>query len=240
MKVLALALVALVSACGGSSAPLQQPVEIDGVRLVSPSELSPVGAGVVAARRAAGDAEALLVVSNYSPELGAFSGDLARAMLTDGTARAAVVTDLVAAAEAFDGVQVSFPGLASPDSVSLVEFVTEVRAALPPSARVTVAVVASTDFGGYRERGYDLQALAPAVDRFVVQTYEPAESGAPAESLGGLELFRSEIDYLTSELDADTLDLGILPSDDLEGATALARDAGLHGVVVASSVGTRD
>lgn len=225
----------------GAPAPGDPPdattVAVDGVLLETPEALATPAPDVETLRAAAQSAQrsTLLVVSNYVPELGAYSGDLARAMLVDPASRDAVVAEVVDAARSFDGVQVQLSGLAASDSTALVDFMRSLRDALPDDDVVTLGVVASTDFGGYRERGYDIEALEPSVTRFVLLAFEPGGAHLPPESLGDAAGIAEEIDYLTSQLNSGRIDLGITPSVGLTlaEATELAPKSGLHGIVVA-------
>lgn len=229
----------VVGAPAHSGLPKATTVAVDGVLLQTPEALATPAPDVEMLRAAAQSEQrsTLLVVSNYVPALGAYSGDLARAMLSDRAARTAVVADIVVAEQRFDGVQVQLSGLAGPDSAALVEFMEALHDSLPHDALVTLVVVASTDFGGYRERGYDIEALEPFVDRFVLQSFEPGGADLSPESLGDVGNIAEEADYLTSQVDPARVDLGITPSVGLSlvEATELAATSDLHGVVVASN-----
>lgn len=244
LVVLAVGVAVLLGGCGSSPAPVVvtttaagdvsadpgdgAAVAIDGVALVAPDRLGALPGGSSA------PSATQLVVSNRLAETGLYSGDLARAMLADPAARDAVTTQLVAAASGFDAVQVSLFKLASQDSTALVDFTAELREALPGSTSLLLTVISSTDFGGYRERGFDLEALADHVDRFVLQTYEPAEADVPPAPIDDAAGLVEEIDYVTSQIDADRIDLGVSPLAGIgaEEGLRLATDAGLHGLVV--------
>ncbi|MGJ9422714.1 hypothetical protein [Aeromicrobium sp. CF3.5] len=215
----------------GSLTDVAGDVAVDGVRLVAPDDLGPLPGGPPELPTGA---QSQLVVSNYLPESGGYSGDLARAMLADPAARSAVTTELVEVASGFDAVQVSWLKLASTDSAALVDFTADLRDALPEDTSLVLTVIASTDFGGYRERGFDVAALSDHVDRFVLQTYEPAEADlppAPIDDAGGIV---EEIDYLTSQIDADRIDLGVSPLAGIgaDEGLRLAAEANLHGLLI--------
>ncbi len=234
----------LATGCGSSPPPLvittiesgqrgpdRGSVAVDGVSLVAPDQLG--GLPGDPPDPPAGTRHQL-VVSNYLPETGRYDGALARAMLADPAARLAVTDDLVEVASGFDAVQVSLFKLASQDSASLVDFAAGLRDALPEDTSLVLTVIASTDFGGYRERGVDLEALAEHVDRFVLQTYEPAEADVAPDPIDDAAGIVEEIEYVTSQVDAERIDLGVSP---LAGVSAdeglrLATDAGLHGLVI--------
>lgn len=227
--------VVVTTVLAGQPVPDRPIVSIDGVSLVAPDQLGPLPDGPL--DPAAPDRLRQLVVSNYLPETGGYSGDLGRAMLTDTADRATVTNQLVEVASGFDAVQVSLFKLASQDSPALVDFTAELRDALPEDTSLVVTVIASTDFGGYRERGIDLEALAEHVDRFVLQTYEPAEAGVPPDPIEDLAGLVEEIDYLTSQIDAEHVDLGVSPlaGVDSKQGLELATEAGLHGLVVGAA-----
>lgn len=249
-----LAVAAAVAACGAPAAPVVTTtvvagagalpgddtaiVAVDGVRLEAPDRLAPADAAVESVRSSVGSEQAsVLVVSNWSPDLGRYDGDLAGAMLTDPADRQAVVDQTVRAADGFDGVQLSLFGLAAPTSDALVSFAGALRAALPEDTTVSLTIIASTDFGGYRERGVDVEALAGRVDRLVLQTYEPGEVGRPPQPIDDPAGIEEEIEYLVTVVDADVVDLGVSPLAGIDAAEGLrlATDAGLHGLVVGRS-----
>lgn len=186
-------------------------IGIDGVVLDGPDGITAVGAETTALREAAQEAgrDAVLLVSNYSDVIGDFDEDLANQMLTDPEARASVVAALVDAAADFDGVQIDLESLATRDSEGLVDFTRELRDALPDDDSVSMAFTASTDVGGYRERGYDLEALDPHLDRLVLMAYDQHGPWSDPGPIADLAWVRSELDYVASVIDPEKIDLGV-------------------------------
>lgn len=186
-------------------------IGVDGITLDGPSAVTSVSAEATSLRRAAQkhDRTAILLVSNYTDELGDFDEDLAYAMLSSPTNRAAVVAELVAEARGFDGVQIDLESLAARDTAGLTAFTRELEAALPTSAQVSMAFMASRNTAGYRARGYDLVALSRTLDRMVLMAYDQHGPWSGPGPIGSLAWVRKELAYFTSVLPRAKVDLGV-------------------------------
>lgn len=213
-------------------------VGIDGVtvsasgRTLSP--LPPGTASVVAAAQRRG-AKSELLVSNYDEELGDFSPAVGAALLRNPAHRAAVVQALVDRVRTArtDGLQIDLEALEAADADGLTAFATEVRAALPADATLSIALSAGEDAASYRSSGYDLRALADVVDRVVLMTYDQhGPTWSDPGPVGGIGWARRCVRALvTGGVPRRKVDLGIAqygyswPGDGTDGATLTVRTA---------------
>lgn len=186
-------------------------IAISGVALDGPDRITSVSRDVERLRRSAHrhGRKAVLLLTNFSDELGDFDERVAHRMLTSPPARAAVVRALTSAARGFDGVQIDLESLKGRDVDGLVAFTRELRAALPAKS-LSMAFMASTNQRGYRARGYDLAELAPSLDRMVLMAYDqhgPDWSGPGP--IGSLTWLRRELRYFAKVLPNRKIDLGV-------------------------------
>ena len=201
------------------AAPRAATIGVDGVTLTDDgAALNPVPEGVDELARTASDGGAAteLLVSNYSESLGDFSPETGTALLADAGNRERIARRLAALAAADDmsGVQIDLESLRGRDRAGLVAFAAAVSDAvhdrLGDDAEVSMAVMASTSRAGYRDTGYDLDALAEHVDRFVLMTYDQHGPWSGAGTIGSLPWTRRVIAAAEDEgLAADRVDLGI-------------------------------
>jgi spore germination protein len=109
-----------------------------------------------------------IMVSNFSYE------DLTFAVLSNPTAMTNTVAALtrIVTDQGWDGVSIDFESLNRRDAVGLAEFAAQLRAALPAAATISMAISLNFSERGYRRAGYDLAALAPSIDRFILMAYD--------------------------------------------------------------------
>lgn len=176
----------------------------------------PAGVGVLARTATDGGAAPELLVSNYSESIGDFSPEVGTALLSDAGNRSRVASRLaeLASEQHMRGVQIDLESLRSRDRAGLVAFAAALRTAvqdrLGKDAEVSMAVMASTSAGGYRDTGYDLGALADHVDRFVLMTYDQHGPWSAAGTIGSLPWAKRVVAAAErSGLPRDRIDLGI-------------------------------
>jgi spore germination protein YaaH len=176
----------------------------------------PAGVGALARTATDGGAAPELLVSNYSESIGDFSPEVGTALLSDAGNRSRVASRLaeLASEQHVRGVQIDLESLRSRDRAGLVAFAAALRTAvddrLGKDAEVSMAVMASTSAGGYRDTGYDLGALADHVDRFVLMTYDQHGPWTGAGSIGSLPWAERVVAAAErSGIPADRIDLGI-------------------------------
>jgi spore germination protein len=194
-------------------------IGIDGVTVADDGAgLDDLPAGVEALARTATDGGAApeLLVSNYSESIGDFSPEVGTALLSEAGNRSRVASRLaeLAAEQHVRGVQIDLESLRSRDRAGLVAFAAALRTAvhdrLGEDAEVSMAVMASTSAGGYRDTGYDLGALADHVDRFVLMTYDQHGPWSDPGTIGSLPWAKRVVASAErSGLPKDRIDLGI-------------------------------
>jgi spore germination protein YaaH len=165
---------------------------VDGVEVkASADAITAVPAPAKKALRAAhrhGDAAELLV-SNYSSVVGDFDPALASRLLGSASHRRHVAAELarVVRRQGWDGIQIDLESLRRRDGKGLVAFAHRLRADLPASAGLSMAVMAEGSRASYSRHGYLLTRLR-SVGRFVLMAYDqhgPGWSGpGPVGALG--------------------------------------------------------
>lgn len=189
-------------------------VGVDGVNITADG--AGVGAPDAASRRLLQQAHAHgrraeLLVGNFSASLGDFDEPAAHRLLTSAANRAAVVAKLVTYARAgWDGIHLDLESLNASDRTGLTAFTTALRQALPARASLAMAVMSAGSTAGYRALGYDLPALAGALDRVVLMAYDqhgPGWSGPGP--VGGLPWVRAVLRALLLSVPAGRVDLGV-------------------------------
>lgn len=193
-------------------------VDLVGISGVS---VTPEGMGVAAsseealaiAKQARKDgAKSELLINNIDAAKGDFSADIATAMLSSDENRQFVIAGLAGEVEhgGYDGIQIDLENLTAADSAGLVAFASELRATLPKTATISMAVTAQTTTAAYSAAGYDLAKLSPLVDRFVLLAYDEHGSGfSDAGPVGGLPWTVQTLTAFTSVVKASKVDLGV-------------------------------
>jgi spore germination protein len=180
------------------------------------------GTGVTApsadaeARRDEAHADGLtaqLLVSNFDDGIGDFSEPIAEKLLTSSANRAKVVSALAADVRTggWDSIMIDFESMTSAEETGLTSFATELRTKLGSSARIDIALQASTTKAGYAALGYDVPALAAPIDHLTLMAYDqhgPWEPDAPGP-VGSLSWTTSAVTALTSLAPADQVVLGV-------------------------------
>lgn len=180
------------------------------------------GTGVTApsadakARRDRAHADGLtaqLLVSNFDDGIGDFSEPIAKKLLTSSANRAKVVSALAADVQTggWDSVMIDFESMTSAEKTGLTSFATELRTKLGSSARIDIALQASTTKAGYTALGYDIPALAAPIDHLTLMAYDqhgPWEPDNPGP-VGSLSWTTSAVTALTSLAPADQVVLGV-------------------------------
>lgn len=153
-----------------------------------------------------------LLVSNFSDRIGDFSEPVGHAMLGHRghvrTVAAALARDV--RTQGWDGISVDLESLASRDRAGLTAFVRQLRADLPHRASLSICVMAFTHPRAYSRAGYDLPAIARAVDRVVLMTYD---QHGPWENtpgpIGALSWQRAALAAARHYVPARQVDLGV-------------------------------
>jgi spore germination protein YaaH len=166
-------------------------VGVDGVAITSKgaglTATPDITGGVVSEARRRG-LKTELLVSNYSESLGDFSPTIAGRLLRSAKHRRAVAKALArrVVAAGYGGVQLDLESLKRSDGPGLTAFAKQLRAALPGSKRLSMAVMAGETVSEYRDSGYELAKLKRIVDRFVLMAYDEHGPGWSASGpVGG-------------------------------------------------------
>lgn len=153
-----------------------------------------------------------LLVSNYNDRLGDFDPVALHRLLSSTDhidAIAATVAGHVAD-DGWDGVNVDLERVRTTDAAGLVAFVAALQAALPAEQTVSIDISASTSVRGFRDRGYDLAALAEVADVIAIMAYDqhgPTWSGPGP--IGALGWQRDTLDAVLTQVPAALIDLGV-------------------------------
>jgi spore germination protein len=164
-------------------------------------------------RAHADDLTAQLLVSNFDDGIGDFSEPIAEKLLTSSANRAKVVSALAADVQTggWDSIMIDFEAMTSAEKTGLTAFATELRTELGSSARIDIALQASTTKAGYAALGYDVPALAAPIDHLTLMAYDqhgPWEPDDPGP-VGSLSWTTSAVTALTSLAPADQVVLGV-------------------------------
>ncbi|WP_267419875.1 MULTISPECIES: glycosyl hydrolase family 18 protein [unclassified Curtobacterium] len=202
-----------------AAAPHVATIGIDGVTIAEDGRglnSPPAGIAALSGTASGRGAATELLVSNYSSALGDFSPRIGTALLGSAANRERVADDVarLAARTGMDGVQIDLESLRARDRPGLVAFAAAVRSAvhdqLGSQARVSMAVMASTDAAGFRDTGYDLRGLTEHVDRFVLMTYDQHGPWSGAGPVGALPWAREVVRAAERQgVRPSTIDLGI-------------------------------
>jgi len=147
-----------------------------------------------------------LMVSNFSYE------DLAFAVLSSPVAMANTVAALsrIVVDQGWNGVSIDFESLNRRDAAGLAEFAAQLRAALPDSATISIAVTLNFSPSGYKRAGYDLAALAPSVNRFILMAYDQHGSWSPVSGpVGALDWGTRGLEALLTAVPPEQVFYGI-------------------------------
>ena len=190
-------------------------VTVAGVSLrAGGASVAPPSAAMKRVRRAArrnGLATELLV-SNYSDRLGRFDPAALHRLLSSPRKIRAVARQVATMTTrgGWGGVNVDLELVRPRDAAGLTAFVRNLDAALPDAATVSIDVSAATSVSAYRQHGYQLGALARAVDVVVLMTYDlhgPTWSGPGP--IGDLRWQRRAVGAAAQRVPRAKLDLGV-------------------------------
>jgi spore germination protein YaaH len=151
-------------------------VGVDGVNLTGPGTVSAPDRAALAqlARSRADRLPAVLLVGNWSNQVGNFSEPLAYRTLGNSAdvAKAANAMARYVRSGGWNGVSVDLESLAPRDRAGLSEFLADLRADLPAADSLSVCITAFTSPSAYRANGYDLAALSSSAKQIVLMTYD--------------------------------------------------------------------
>jgi spore germination protein len=120
--------------------------------------------------------------------------------------RPLLVADIVAAAEGYDGVQVDFEAVAADDGDFFVDFLKDLRGALAPGKRLSVALPARL---GRVADAFEYGRIAPLVDRVIVMAYDEHWSTSGPGPVASLPWCSKVADYVKSAIPLEKIVMGL-------------------------------
>ena len=152
-----------------------------------------------------------LLVQNYDPAAsngaGNFSTALGEAVLATDASRRLFASQVAAVVkqEHWNGVTFDFEQLKASDEASYVALMTDMRAALPASAKLAVAVPVQSPAWST----YDLAGLAKVVDIVNLMTYDQHDPTGPVGPVGTLSWIKDAAIQALASVPASKLQLGV-------------------------------
>lgn len=190
-------------------------VGVDGVTLHSDGgSVTAVDGGVRQLETAAHGQglRAELLVSNYDESIGDFSPQIGSRLLRSPAHRRAVVDQLsdLVVKQGWDGITVDLESLREKDGPGLSAFVDLLAKTLPPTASVSVDLMASTTAAGYRQEGYQLPELAKSADVLALMSYDRhGPTWSRPGAIGPLGWQHATLAALLDQVPAAQVDLGV-------------------------------
>jgi spore germination protein len=120
--------------------------------------------------------------------------------------RPLLIDDICRVAEPFDGVQIDFESMAKDDADSFVAFLGELRARLPSSKKLSVALPARMTAIA---DAYEYTRIAPLVDRMIIMAYDEHWSTSAPGPVASLPWCAKVVDFARSVVDPAKLVMGL-------------------------------
>jgi spore germination protein YaaH len=152
-----------------------------------------------------------LMVGNFDNDLGDFSAELASEAFTR-TSRPLAIAEIARIVEeqGWDGVNIDVEAIDADLANGLTLFARELDEALEPEKSLSIALPLKDSTAAYTEAGFDLEALSPYIDRFILMAYD---QHGPWEDIPGpiaeLEWQRVGLEALLETIGADRVELGV-------------------------------
>ena len=111
----------------------------------------------------------------------------------------------------YDGVQIDMESLDSSHASGLTTFLSALRSALPAGKSISMALMATDTASGYASEGYNLTALTPSVNRFVLMAYDQhGPTWTSAGPIGGTPWVKSVLTaFIATGVPKSKIDLGV-------------------------------
>ena len=120
--------------------------------------------------------------------------------------RPLLILDIVKAAAGYDGVQIDFEAVAADDGDCFVDFLKELRAALPAWMRLSVALPARM---GRVADAYEYGRISPIVDRMIIMAYDEHWSTSRPGPVASLPWCSKVADYVMSAVPVNKIVMGL-------------------------------
>jgi spore germination protein len=120
--------------------------------------------------------------------------------------RPVLIDDICRVSDAFDGVQIDFESVARDDAPYFFAFLRELRARLPATKELSIAVPARTQ---PVTDAYDYSSIAPIVDRMVIMAYDEHWSTSAPGPVASLPWCARVVDYVQAVVDNTKVVMGL-------------------------------
>lgn len=152
-----------------------------------------------------------LMVGNFDNELGDFSAELVDEALSM-TGKPVVIDEVVRLVDeqGWDGVSIDIEAIDSELANTVTLFARDLSEALPADKSLSIALPLKDSTAAYLDAGFDLEGLAPYIDRFILMAYD---QHGPWEDIPGplaqLDWQRAGLDALLESVDPENVELAI-------------------------------
>ncbi len=120
--------------------------------------------------------------------------------------RPLLIGDICRVAEPFDGAQIDFEAVSPDDAGNFWDFLRELRAQLPATKMLSIAVPART---GPAADAYSYARIAPLVDRVVIMAYDEHWGSGPPGPVASLPWCTDVLTYAQSVMDNAKIVMGL-------------------------------
>ena len=122
-----------------------------------------------------------------------------------------IIADILARAKPFDGVQIDFESISSKDGTTYLNFLTDIKKALPKDKLFSVAVMARWE--SHKQKNphdaFDYPFIGMIADRVVVMAYDEHYRGGGPGPVASLAWCEKIYSYAVKTIPADKLVMGI-------------------------------
>jgi spore germination protein YaaH len=120
--------------------------------------------------------------------------------------RPLLIEDIRRVADGFDGVQIDFESVSADDAGSFLDFLGQLRSALPAGKKLSVAVPARTQ---RVTDAYDYSRIAPIVDRIVIMAYDEHWSTSSPGPVASLPWCSKVVDFAKGAVAGEKIVMGL-------------------------------
>jgi spore germination protein len=133
---------------------------------------------------------------------------LHRCLNKKGPARGALISDIAAAADDYDGIQIDFESLLPEDGKAFHDFLANLKRKMPDKI-LSAAVPVRLNGNGKEKKAYDYESLSGILDKIVVMAYDQHWRTSNAGPVASLSWCDVAADYAVASIPRDKLVMGI-------------------------------
>ena len=133
---------------------------------------------------------------------------LHRCLFKKGPARRSLVSDITAAADRYDGIQIDFESVLPEDGKAFLVFLAELKRKMPGKI-LSAAVPVRLNGNGKGKEAYDYASLSGILDRIVVMAYDQHWRTSNAGPVASLSWCEAAAEYAVASIPRDRLVMGI-------------------------------